>query len=101
MPILAPRRVPPCLTASVAALNTSIQLTGPEDTPIVERTTLFLGLNLENEKPVPPPDLCIKAVFLTVSKIPSKLSSTGKTKHAANCPSSLPAFIKVGEFGIK
>ena len=82
--MLAPLRVPPCLTASVAALNTSINETGPEDTPIVDLTTLFLGLNLENEKPVPPPDLCINAVFFTVSKIPSKLSSTGSTKQAAN-----------------
>ena len=55
--MLAPRLVPPCLTASVAALNTSINETGPEETPIVERTTLFLGLNFEKEKPVPPPDL--------------------------------------------
>ena len=57
IPIFAPRRVPPCLTASVAALKTSINETGPEDTPIVDFTTLFLGLNLEKEKPVPPPDL--------------------------------------------
>ena len=76
--------MPPCLTASVAALKTSIKETGPEDTPIVERTTLFLGLNLEKEKPVPPPDLWIKAVFLTVSKIPSSESSTGRTKQAAS-----------------
>ena len=55
--MLAPRLVPPCFTASVAALNTSINETGPEETPIVERTTLFFGLNLEKEKPVPPPDL--------------------------------------------
>ena len=57
IPIFAPRLVPPCLTASVAALNTSINETGPDETPIVERTTLFFGLNLEKEKPVPPPDL--------------------------------------------
>ena len=101
IPIFAPRLVPPCFTASVAALNTSIKETGPEDTPIVERTTLFLGLSLEKEKPVPPPDLCIRAVFLTVSKIPSRESSTGRTKQAASCPSSRPAFINVGEFGIK
>ena len=101
IPIFAPRLVPPCFTASVAALNTSIKLTGPEETPIVERTTSFFGLNLEKEKPVPPPDLCINAVFFTVSKIPSSESSTGRTKHAASCPSSLPAFISVGEFGMK
>ena len=81
---MAPRLVPPCLTASVAALNTLINETGPDETPIVDFTTLFLGLNLENEKPVPPPDLWIRAVFFIVSKMPSKLSSTGKTKHAAN-----------------
>ena len=57
IPIFAPRLVPPCLTASVAALNTSINETGPDETPIVERTTLFLGLNFEKENPVPPPDL--------------------------------------------
>ena len=57
IPIFAPRLVPPCLTASVAALNTSIKETGPDETPIVECTTSFLGLNLEKEKPVPPPDL--------------------------------------------
>ena len=56
IPIFAPLRVPPCLTASVAALNTSIKDTGPEETPIVDLTTLFLGLNREKEKPVPPPD---------------------------------------------
>ena len=84
IPILAPRLVPPCFTASVAALNTSIKETGPDETPIVERTTSFLGLSLENENPVPPPDLCINAVFFTVSKIPSNESSTGSTKQAAN-----------------
>ena len=99
--MFAPLLVPPCLTASVAALNTSIKLTGPDETPIVERTTSFFGLNLEKENPVPPPDLCINAVFFTVSKMPSNESSTGRTKQAASCPSSLPAFIRVGELGIK
>ena len=32
--MLAPRRVPPCLTASVAMLNTRIKLMGPEATPV-------------------------------------------------------------------
>ena len=100
IPILAPRLVPPCFTASVAALNTSINETGPEDIPIVECTTSFLGLNLEKEKPVPPPDWWIRAVFLIVSNIPSNESSIGNTKQAANWPSSRPAFISVGEFGI-
>ena len=56
IPIFAPRRVPPCFTASVAALNTFIKLTGPEATPPVERTMLPSGRRRENEKPVPPPD---------------------------------------------
>ena len=41
----------------------------------------------------------MRAVNLTASKIPSKESSTGKTKHAESCCNALPAFIKVGEFG--
>src|SRR5215203_3487662 len=32
--------------------------------------------------------------------MPSMESSTGNTKHAESCCSSLPAFIKVGEFGM-
>ena len=101
IPIFAPRLVPPCFTASVAALKTSINETGPEDTPIVDLTTSFLGLNLEKEKPVPPPLLWIRAVFFIVSNMLSRESSTGSTKHADSCPSSLPAFINVGLFGMK
>ena len=52
------------------------------------------------EKPVPPPVLCIRAVDLIASKIDSIESSTGTTKHAESCPKSFPAFIKVGEFGM-
>ncbi len=33
--------------------------------------------------------------------MPSMESSTGSTKHAESCCSSLPAFIKVGELGMK
>lgn len=39
------------------------------------------------------------AVFFTASKMDSSESSTGSTKHAASCPSSLPAFMRVGELG--
>ena len=35
-----------------------------------------------------------------VSKIESISSSTPRTKHADNCPNSVPAFIKVGELGM-
>ncbi len=36
--MFAPRRVPPCLTASVAWLKTRMNETGPLETPCVERT---------------------------------------------------------------
>ncbi len=69
---------------SVAASNTVIKDIGPLDMPFVERTTSFLGRILEKEKPVPPPLLCISAVFFMVSNMLSMESSTGKTKHADN-----------------
>ena len=99
IPILAPLRVPPCFTVSVAASKAIMKDMGPLDTPLVEATVSFLGLNLEKEKPVPPPLLWIRAVFLMVSNIDSMESSTGRTKQAESCCSSRPAFIRVGEFG--
>lgn len=51
MPMFAPRRVPPCFTASVAILNTRIKLTGPEATPPVELTGAPFCRRRENEKP--------------------------------------------------
>src|SRR4030042_6945619 len=98
--MFAPLRVPPCLTAWVAALNTCRKDTGPLEPPPVERTTLFFGLRREKLKPVPPPDLCIMAVFFIASKIDSIESSTGRTKHADNWPRSLPAFMSVGVLGM-
>jgi hypothetical protein len=88
------------LTAWVAALKTFIKETGPLETPPVERTTLFFGLSLEKLNPVPPPLLCIIAVFFIASKIDSIESPTGRTKHADNWPKSLPEFIRVGLFGM-
>ena len=99
IPIFAPLLVPPCFTASVAVSKTVIKDIGPEDIPFVEPTTSPLGLNLEKPKPVPPPDLCIIAAYLTASNMDSIESSTGSTKHAESCPSRLPAFINVGLFG--
>jgi hypothetical protein len=72
---------------------------GPDATPPVVFTTEFLGLRLENENPVPPPDLWIIAVSFSVWKIDSIESYIGSVKQALSCPNSLPAFIKVGEFG--
>ena len=97
--MLAPLRVPPCLTCSVAVLKILIKETGPEAIPPVVPTLLLAGLRREKENPVPPPDLWISAAFLRASKIPSMLSSIGSTKHAANWPILRPAFINVGELG--
>ncbi len=97
--MLAPLLVPPCFIASVAPSNTVIKEMGPEDMPEVEPTMSPEGLNLEKEKPVPPPDLCIRAVCFTASKMLSIESSMGSTKQAESCWSSRPAFIRVGEFG--
>ena len=101
MPILAPRRVPPCFTASVAELNTFMKEMGPEATPPVELTVEPLGRSREKEKPVPPPDLWMRAAFLMASKMSSMESATGSTKQAESCPRGRPAFIRVGELGRK
>ena len=97
--MLAPRRVPPCLTTSVAVSNARMKLTGPEATPPVEPTTAPSGLSRLKENPVPPPLLWISAVRLTPSNMSSRESSTGSTKQAESCWSSLPAFMSVGELG--
>ena len=99
--MLAPRRVPPCLTASVAWLNTRMNETGPDETPCVERTWSPAGRRREKENPVPPPDLWMMAVSRTAPKIESMESAIGRTKQAESCCSSRPAFIRVGEFGRK
>jgi len=99
--MLAPRRVPPCLTCSVAVLKIFRKEMGPEATPPVDPTRLSLGRRRVKEKPVPPPDLWIRAACFTASKISSMESPTGRTKHAASCPSSVPAFMRVGELGRK
>ena len=43
MPMLAPRRVPPCFTTSVEASNRLMNETGPEATPIVRADDVVLG----------------------------------------------------------
>ena len=77
--MLAPRRTPPCFTASVALLNTRRKETGPEARPPVERTTSFLGRRRENANPVPPPLWWMMAAARTASKISSMESPTGRT----------------------
>src|SRR5690554_2472777 len=99
--MLAPRLVPPCLTASVAALKTLRKDIGPLETPVVVFTLEFVSLSRLKLKPVPPPLLWIRAAFLIELKILSILSSIGKTKQADNCCRSFPAFIRVGELGRK
>ena len=87
------------MICSVAVLKMRRKETGPEATPPVEPTRLALGRRREKEKPVPPPDLWIMAANLTASKISSMESPTGRTKQAESWPSSLAAFIRVGELG--
>ena len=65
--MFAPRRVPPCLTTSVEASYSRMKETGPDATPIVERTVSPSGRSRENEKPVPPPDWCTRAIARNVS----------------------------------
>ncbi len=101
MAMFAPRRVPPCLIASVAASNTRMNDTGPDATPLVDFTRSPVGRSLLNAKPVPPPLWWMSAVFLIVSKMRSIESSTGSTKQAESCCSGRPALPSVGEFGRK
>ena len=99
--MLAPRRVPPCLMVSVATSKMFMKEMGPEATPLVDITGSLAGRMREKEKPVPPPDLWIRAVCFTASKMDSMSSSIGRTKQAESWPSSRPAFIRVGELGMK
>ncbi len=101
IPMFAPLLFPPCFSISVVMSNIFMKLIGPDAAPLVLFTMSPLGLICENEKPVPPPDWCISAVFFTESNISGSESGTGNTKHADNCPSGAPAFISVGVFGRK
>jgi hypothetical protein len=65
--MLAPRRVPPCFTASVEASYTSMKLTGPLATPIDDFTTSPAGRRRLNPNPVPPPDWWMRAMSRSVS----------------------------------
>ena len=65
--MLAPRRVPPCLTTSVDASNRLMKETGPDATPMVVRTMSFLGRSREKPKPVPPPHWWTSAMARSVS----------------------------------
>ena len=98
--MLAPRRVPPCLTASVAASMTLRKETGPEAMPWVLRTKLPRGRSALKSKPVPPPSLWTRAAFLTVSKMETIESSMGRTKQALR-HMPRPAPVRVGLLGRK
>jgi hypothetical protein len=73
--------------------------TGPLEIPPLEAMRSARGRSREKEKPVPPPVCRISAASRRVEKIPFIESSIGRTKQAASCPCSLPAFIRVGELG--
>lgn len=55
-PMLAPRRLPPWRTFSVAQSKMRMKETGPEAMPPVEATKSPWGRKREKAKPVPPPD---------------------------------------------
>ena len=97
--MLAPLRFPPCFTVWVEASKIFMNDTGPDATPIVDFTKSPFGRRRENAKPVPPPPWWIRACCLSASKIPTRLSSTGITKHAESNCNSRPAFMSVGLFG--
>ena len=102
--MLAPRLVPPCAIAPNAQSYTCMNETGPLARPMLDRTMAFFGRSLLNEKPMPPPVCWISAALRSVEKMPSGLSlpissSIASTKHAASCPSGVPAPVNVGEFG--
>ena len=103
MPMLAPRRVPPCFTTSVDESYSDMKLMGPLATPVVLRTRSPEGRMRLNEKPVPPPDWCTMAMERSVSYTPLwsllSASSTGSTKQALSWPRGRPAFMSVGELG--
>src|SRR5450830_1095604 len=83
MPMLAPRRVPPCLMVSVAASKTLMKESGPLETPLVLSTTSLCGRTREKLKPVPPPLLWMRAVFLMASKMDSMESIFEAIKNTA------------------
>ena len=100
IPILAPLLLPPCLTSLVAASKIRMKETGPEAVPLEVLTMEPLGRSRLKEKPVPPPVWWIRACHLRESKIPTRESSTGRTKQAEYCSIfPVPAFIRVGELG--
>ena len=55
IPMFAPRRVPPCFTASVDASYNVMNDTGPDATPVVDRTIEPFPRKREKLNPVPPP----------------------------------------------
>ena len=91
--------MPPFLITSVILLNISIKDIGPDAVPFVLEIKSPFGLMRLKLNPVPPPLFCIRDIIFIELNMLSSESSIGSTKHAANCPTSVPAFINVGELG--
>src|SRR3990170_7426655 len=100
MPILAPRRTPPCLIWLQTSLYACIKATGPVDLPLEVPMISSLGRRWEKEKPVPPAILWIIAILDMVFKIDSMSSSTGSTKQAESDWPILPELTIVGVLGM-
>ena len=99
--MLAPLRIPPCWTVSVALSKRLIKEIGPDARPLVLLTFAPLLRRFEKLKPVPPPLLWISICFLIASHMLSMESSIPMTKQAASwpCGAGRPAFIMVGLLG--
>ena len=67
MPMLAPRRVPPCLTTSVEASNRLMNETGPEATPMVRAHDVVLGPEPGEAEPGAAARWCTSAMARSVS----------------------------------
>jgi len=101
IPMFAPLLLPPCFIISAALSNIFMKDMGPDAVPFDLCIMSPSGLIFEKLNPVPPPLWCIIAICFSASNICCIESSIGITKHADNCPSCVPAFISVGEFGRK
>ena len=97
--MLAPSRLPPCVTSDETDDRCRRTATGPQAVPWVLLMGDPLGRICERAKPVPPPNFWTMAASLAELMIPSMLSSSPMTKQADRVPCFVPAFMRVGEFG--
>ena len=98
MPMLAPRRTPPCFTVSVVVLKMFMNETGPRRRRAWSAPSRRRAQLLEGEA-VPPPVWWMMAASVAVFMMPAMESGTSRTKQAASCPEGLPALTRHGVLG--